>query len=140
VDAWVVVEVAAVDTHALRRTVLRDGDPAADVSFDGDERVGSFHLGAVVGQDLMGVASWLSSADGSLQLRGMAVDARMQGKGVGAALVAAGLARRDGRAVWANARDSALGFYERLGWVIDGDGFVTAATGIPHHRIRWPAV
>jgi hypothetical protein len=33
--------------------------------------------------------------------------------------------------VWAKARDTALGFYLRLGWVVVGEGFVY--NGLPHH-------
>jgi hypothetical protein len=37
--------------------------------------------------------------------------------------------------VWANARDSALGFYERAGFTVAGDGFVTDDTRLPHHAV-----
>ena len=35
--------------------------------------------------------------------------------------------------LWCNARDTALGFYARLGFTVYGDGFVTADSGLPHH-------
>ena len=69
----------------------------------------------------------------------MAVDDGRRGSGIGAVLLAAGVQRAfdDGAAaVWANARDTALAFYARHGFDVVGDGFVDAATGIPHHRIR----
>jgi hypothetical protein len=37
--------------------------------------------------------------------------------------------------VWANARDRALAFYEREGFVVVGDGFVDATTQLPHHVV-----
>ena len=37
--------------------------------------------------------------------------------------------------VWARARDTALGFYLRHGFSIDGDGFVDDSTRKPHHII-----
>ena len=48
--------------------------------------------------------------------------------------------RRSSRAlgathVWASARDSALGFYERLGFRLAGPGYVDETTGLDHHEI-----
>jgi GNAT superfamily N-acetyltransferase len=133
----VIVEITAAATHTLRRAVLRNGDPDADVVFDGDDAEGSVHLGVVSDGWLVAVASWIAHDDGSVQLRGMATDPSMQGRGIGTELVTSGTDRFAGRAVWADARDSAIAFYEQLGWVVEGDGFVTPATGLPHHRIRW---
>ena len=68
----------------------------------------------------------------------MAVSAEHRGRGLGAAMIEAGL--EDARArgavlVWANARDSALDFYTANGFVVVGDGFRTTDTDLPHHRI-----
>ena len=74
----------------------------------------------------------------AVQLRGMAVSAAHRGRGLGAAMIAAGLedARRRGAVlVWANARDSALDFYVANGFAVVGDGFRTTDTDLPHHRI-----
>ena len=63
---------------------------------------------------------------------------RDRGRGTGAVLVAAGLERAAAQGadvVWANARDTALGFYARHGFAVVGDGFVDPTTGLPHHRI-----
>jgi GNAT superfamily N-acetyltransferase len=68
----------------------------------------------------------------------MAVDASMRGTGVGGVLVEAGVARAfaDGaELVWANARDSALRVYRAHGFDVEGEGFRTADTQLPHHRI-----
>ena len=37
--------------------------------------------------------------------------------------------------LWANARDTALGFYERVGMHVEGNGYVTTETGLPHHTV-----
>ena len=141
-----VVELDAAETHDLRRRVLRGGDPAVGVEFDGDDDPATVHLGArdAAGQ-LVAVSTWMprpgpvESSPHDRQLRGMAVDDGRRGTGIGAVLLAAGVQRAfaDGApAVWANARDRALPFYERHGFTIIGDGFVDAATGIGHHRVR----
>ena len=67
----------------------------------------------------------------------MAVEPAQQGHGYGAALLDAAIARlraAGARVLWANARDSALGFYVRGGMTVAGDGFV-AALGLPHHVV-----
>ena len=66
----------------------------------------------------------------------MAVAEDRQGRGIGAQLIEAAVARiRDdnGTVLWCNARDSAQRFYARLGFVVEGDGFVTTTTQLPHH-------
>ncbi len=136
--------IPAVRTHDLRRRVLRAGDPRPEaVCFVGDDRPDTVHLGAFAGTHLVGVATWMVepvpavvpglAGRPGLRLRGMAVEPWWQGQGVGRALLAAGMARAHGRVVWCHARDRAIGFYERAGWQVVGDGFVTEATGLPHH-------
>ena len=44
--------------------------------------------------------------------------------------------RRRRHNVWANARDTALGFYARHGFEVLEPGHVDATTGLPHHHIR----
>jgi predicted GNAT family N-acyltransferase len=68
----------------------------------------------------------------------MATDPSVRGTGMGAQVLAAGLDRAfagGAAVVWANARDTAVGFYERHGFEVVGDGFVTADTGLPHHVV-----
>ena len=72
------------------------------------------------------------------QLRGMAVEPAQQGRGIGQVLLSAAIERlrADGvEVLWAKARDTSLGFYERLGLRVDGDGYVTPDTGLPHHTV-----
>jgi GNAT superfamily N-acetyltransferase len=75
----------------------------------------------------------------SYQLRFMAVDADAQGHGYGArVLSAAEEALRDlgAEQLWANARDTALGFYTATGWeTIASSANVSAETQLPHHKI-----
>jgi len=140
------VELAATDTHPLRRAVLREGRADASVVFEGDDEPGTLHLGLEDPDGtLVGVSTWLwrscprEPADRDRQLRGMAVDTSRQAGGFGAVLLGAGVERAlaDGATtVWANARDTALGFYARHGFEVLEPGHVDAATGLPHHHIR----
>ncbi|HET9444254.1 MAG TPA: GNAT family N-acetyltransferase [Acidimicrobiales bacterium] len=111
--------------------------------FPEDGRPGAFHLavrddhGAIVA-----VASFSAEptphrpGQRAIRLRGMAVDGPAQHHGVGTLLLTDAVERleRDGVDVlWCNARDSAAGFYTRLGFEIAGGGFVLPESGIPHH-------
>jgi GNAT superfamily N-acetyltransferase len=75
----------------------------------------------------------------SYQLRYLAVDFDVQGRGYGAQVLdVAERALRDAGAaqLWANARDTALGFYLKTGWeLVPGSGHLSAETQLPHHQI-----
>ncbi|MGI9054058.1 MAG: GNAT family N-acetyltransferase [Ilumatobacteraceae bacterium] len=146
VEVAELAELTAAETHPLRRAVLRVGTPTSAVVWAGDDAPGTWHLGLRQDGALVAISTWLpapfpgpagSAAD--VQLRGMAVESGRQGQGLGAQLVAAGVERAfaDGAtSVWANARDTALAFYVGNGFAVVGDGFLTADTALPHHRIR----
>lgn len=135
------MEIGALETHALRRTVLRDGTPSDRVEFEGDGLATTFHL-AVAGQGgPIGVATWMERRYPDLpalvgyQLRGMATAPEHRGRGVAAALLDAGVERcvqRGAAIVWARARISALGFYQRNGFETRGPTYVDLTTGLPH--------
>lgn len=138
-----VEEVTAAETHDVRRLVLRGGKADSVVEFPGDDVAGALHLAAFDGPGpMVGVASFFPSpymdwAD-AYQLRGMAVLPELQGTGVGSVLLAEGVARLRALGVplvWANGRDSALGFYERHGWKVVGDGFEYGPMALPHHVV-----
>lgn len=145
-----VVEIAADATHDLRRRVLRGGRADADVHFDADDHPAALHLAVVDDGDgdgdsrVLAVATVIPAttprrpAALAWRVRGMAVEPAVQGTGVGTLLLDAVVerARAEGAQVlWADGRDSALAFYERRGWSVEGEGYVTAAEGIPHHTV-----
>ena len=135
-----VVELTADETHALRLTVLRDDTPTQVVAFPEDELPGTFHLGVRDGTDVIAVSTWAPrpyNDTHAVQLRGMATAAHRQGHGLGALLLEAGCLRAATVAelVWARARDTALGFYLRHGFTIEGEGFIDGHTQKPHHVI-----
>lgn len=136
-------QVDAGATHDLRRRVLRGHLPDASVEYPDDDCPETVHL-AVEDADATVVAIATTFPEATphrpgaraSRLRGMAVDPRWQGRGVGARLLEAVVdrARRDGYEVlWANGRDVALGFYARHGWEVVGEGF--EAIGLPHHVV-----
>lgn len=140
-----ITEVPVESIRPLRREVLRAGMANQSVDFDGDDEPGTFHLAAVdpVGH-VVATSTWLRREHtghpgvAAYQLRGMATAVEHQSRGLGARLIEAGferLAGQDVELVWANARDAALDFYRRLGFTVEGEGFVEKVTQLPHHVV-----
>jgi GNAT superfamily N-acetyltransferase len=138
-----VEEVPAEATHDLRWRILRESRPGAAVVFPEDSRSDAFHLAVRDPEGTIVAVSSFSAEDTphrpgrpAVRLRGMAVDWPAQHRGLGRLLVTTVVdrLRREGVGVlWCNARDSAAGFYSRLGFEIVGDGFVLPESGIAHH-------
>jgi GNAT superfamily N-acetyltransferase len=131
--------------HALRRQVLRPGQPWSSVDHDYDSWPETFHVAAFGPRgEVAACASFhpdaaphRSDADPktSWRLRAMASLPELRGQGYGAAALRYGIAevrRRGGALLWCNARSGAVGFYERLGFSIIGDEFEIAPIG-PHY-------
>ncbi len=141
-----IADIEAEQTHDLRRRVLRGGR-SENLVFPEDDRTGAFHLGARLapGQPVAAVASFAPEATPhrpgrlAVRVRGMATDPGCQGQGLGRRLIeeAVRRLRLDGvEVLWGNGRDSALGFYRRLGFDVVGDGFLAGPAGdMPHHVV-----
>jgi GNAT superfamily N-acetyltransferase len=141
-DELRVARVSADQLHDLRRRVLRNDDPAIYHPDSRDDEETSWHYGGFLGSRLVVSASFYPSAPPmntelvSMQLRYMATDFDVQGRGYGARVLA--FAEEDLRArgveqVWANGRDTALGFYESVGWQrVEGSEHLSAETMLPH--------
>jgi ribosomal protein S18 acetylase RimI-like enzyme len=102
------------------------------------EEYGHYHLGAFSDDGhLIGYLNLTPLGDGTVQMRQVAVSPGLQRRGVGQALVAASeqLARREGfAAIMLHARDLAVPFYEKLGYVREGEEFEEVT--IPHWQMR----
>ena len=147
--AWVVRELAAEETHALRRAVSADGrTDLPTMVYELDGAPGAWHLGAV---DAAGLIVAISSyfpvpcplrpeALPAVQLNFMAVEPAVQRRGAGSAVMAEAIRRlRAAGAVllWASARDAAVPFYERFGFTtIEGSESTPRETGRPHRLIE----
>lgn len=145
VDTAVVVRAVAADAvRPLRHKVLRPGRPESSARFEIDQQPGTWHLAAYAGDRVVGVVTFFPDAYPGApgrraeRFRSMAVEAEWRGRGVGKLLMheAARRLREQGvELAWAHGRDSALGFYEKLGFRIDGDGFIDPDTDIGHHNV-----
>jgi GNAT superfamily N-acetyltransferase len=143
-EFWV-APVSASELHELRRRVLRENDSTKSVDEPRDAEPTSMHFAGLLDGRVVVSASFYPMAAPirrdlySYQLRFMAVDFDVQGHGYGARVLdAAESALREAGAeqIWANARDTALGFYLKTGWeLIPGSEHISGETQLPHHRI-----
>ncbi|PKQ15645.1 MAG: GNAT family N-acetyltransferase [Actinobacteria bacterium HGW-Actinobacteria-7] len=89
---------------------------------------------------LLGTARLLPQSEGApRQVRQVAVDPVVRGTGVGRALMEAVERRARAEAddeVVLHARDTAIDFYQRLGYQVVSDVFVSGLTGIEHRTMR----
>ena len=141
-DELRVERVTADQLHDLRRRVLRDDDRAIYHPDPRDDDETSRHYGGFLGERLVVSASFFPSAPPmntglvTYQLRYMATDFDVQSRGYGARVLAFAEddLRDDGiEQLWANARDTALGFYETVGWQrVEGSEHLSAETMLPH--------
>ncbi len=132
------------DIMALRVRVLRKGTPVTHAQYPEDSYADVVHFGIARDGDVVATSTWFSKecplqpGVPAIQLKGMAVDDHLQTGGLGRALIDTGMEHAraaSAHIVWARARDSAMGFYERCGFVSVGDGFIDEPTGMPHHIV-----
>ncbi len=136
--------VVAEVVRPLRHRVLRPHQPFRASTYPGDDDPQTLHAAVRDGQSIAGVASIYrrspeSEDDPSAwHLRGLAVDERWRGNGVGASIVERlieVLAGRGASCVWCTARSDAVAFYERMEFQAEGDWFDEPPLG-PHLFMR----
>jgi GNAT superfamily N-acetyltransferase len=137
----------------LRYEILRKplGMPASSAIFAGDELETTVHLLAYGDEQLVGCATLLVdgpsppscirtsvSSHKYIQLRGMAVSASLQGKGIGKTILESAHqeAKMHGSDLWCNARSSAISFYASQGWYTSGEHFEIPIIG-SHIVMEW---
>lgn len=125
----------------LRHRILRAGLPFETARFDGDDEATTRHYAVLRDVEPVGCLSLMQAPwEGrpAWQLRGMATDVDVQGTGLGRRLLETAVAEavRDepGRMFWCNARTSAVGFYEKLGWRVVSEPFDVPTAG-PHVKM-----
>jgi predicted GNAT family N-acyltransferase len=142
--AFAVVTVSTDDPRYALARELRYGvlyapwDLSRELIEDTDGRV---YVHAIVEDDAGAVIGYarLHLEAGESKVYQVAVADDWRGRGVGRELMtwAAAKAREEGRDfVELDARETAIGFYERLGYTVVGDSFLSGRTGTPHRRMR----
>jgi GNAT superfamily N-acetyltransferase len=135
-------EISAAQSRPVRQRVLRPHQRAEELVYPGDDDERSFHLGALdVNDELLAILSMYfdiqpNTSENGWRIRGMASVPEARGTGLGKKLVEAARDRVwaiDRIPIWCNARESAFGFYEKLGFVVVGELF--EIDGIGTHAV-----
>jgi GNAT superfamily N-acetyltransferase len=142
VDTFSVRRVEPLELHELRRRILRSNDPLKSVADPRDPETTARHFGGFLADRLVVSASFFPSRSPvhpelrAYQLRYMATDFDAQGHGYGALVLehAEGELRGLGaQQLWANGRDTALGFYLSVGWsTLEGSEHLSDETQLAH--------
>ena len=132
-------EISAFETIIVRHPVLRFGKPIESCRFEGDDLPTTSHFGLFYENEISAVVSVFEAKnnlfleENQFQIRGMAVLEQHQKKGFGVALLKFCENRIRNKMVeiiWFNARQTAIGFYEKSQYQKIGDGFEIADIGI----------
>ena len=124
-------------TVALRNEVLRMPLGLAFSEEELSEEKDSLHLASWRGNTLMACLVLKPLSDTQLQMRQLAVRDDCRRKGAGRALVhyAESFAMDHSyKEIVLHARETVLGFYEKMGYEVDGDRFIEVT--IPHFFMR----
>ena len=131
----IIQAIEAAQTYALRQQVLWPDKPPAFSQLP-DDAAGQ-HFGVFVGEELVAVISLFLNADGEARFRKFATHPAWQGQGVGTALLTHVLTTaqvQGAPAIWCDARQNTLPFYQRFGLRPEGDVFYKE--NLPYLRLR----
>jgi len=129
---YTIKQISSQETFAVRQPVLRPGKAIETCIFEGDDLLATVHFGIYDNKALAGVISVFKAnhnfftEESQHQIRGMAVLHNFQKMGLGEKLVRHAeeyIIKQHGTRIWFNAREIAVGFYERMGYTIIGEPF-----------------
>lgn len=143
----IIKQVNAAAILKVRQAVLRQGLPIEASIFDKDEDRHTAHFGAFIGNTIIGCASLVRNAHARFtpeftqiaQLRGMAVLPEHRDGGIGGLLLRAveTKATEDGiEVLWFNARIKAVPFYEKNGYLREGEAYEIEGVGTHYFMFK----
>ena len=124
---------------------MRQGKPIESCFFEGDDDATTVHFGLFDPQECIGVASIFKNNNSffnnavQYQLRGMAVIEAFQRKGLGEQLVKYTenyIQLKEATLLWFNARQTAVAFYEKLGFEKKGEAFDIPDVGTHYLMVK----
>jgi GNAT superfamily N-acetyltransferase len=133
-----VLRIKATDTYPIRHKMLRPNGSLEECKFDGDHDELTFHLGAFVDKKLVSVASFYFEKHPHFpdphqyRLRGMATLPDYQGQGLSSGLLKTAfpvIKQNQCTLLWCNAREKAIGFYTKVGFLPSGELFTIQNIG-----------
>lgn len=137
------MQVVAEVVRPLRHKVLRPNLPISSSVMPLDDHDASVHFCVKKGNHILSVASFYNESFDSLpnkkayRLRDMATEPKEQGNGYGSQVLMAAMdylkQNTTTEILWCNARTTAFGFYENMGFMIVGEEFEIPNIG-PHKK------
>jgi GNAT superfamily N-acetyltransferase len=133
------VPVAVEVGRPLRMAVLRPHESGDGPMYPLEEDPATAHFAALADDRVLAVGSVMADAHphdpapGDWRVRGMATVPEWRGQGLGARVVAAleiHAGAEGGRRLWCNARIGARAFYERAGWLVEGEEYEIPGIGM----------
>ena len=134
-------EVSPDVVHPLRHKVLRPHLPLEASCYSSDNNLGAIHFTLKKDDTILSIASFYYESleampnKNSYRLRGMATEPTKQRKGFGGMVLHEAMdylkKESDVEILWCNARVTAFGFYEKMGFTILGEAFDVPNLG-PH--------
>jgi|SRR5690554_1080475 len=133
-----ILEISARETYPLRSLVLRNADVSKPCPFEGDSEKTTHHFGCRIGDEIVSIVSFFAIKNENfgdktmVQLRGMATHPDYAKKGFGTDLIEFSLVffQTKVQLIWCNAREIAIPFYEKLGFIPTGEKFEIPNLGI----------
>lgn len=131
--------IQAEETFPLRQQILKPGCALTSCYFPKDNEPGTFHLAVVENEEVISIGSFnrcnLPFFGETVQynLKGMATSNVHRGKHAGSELMKYAfkhLKEKGIELLWCNARVSAVGFYQKLGFTPIGDEFEVEGIGM----------
>lgn len=141
----IIKKISAETTFIVRNPVLRPNLPVETCRFEGDNLPSTVHFGFYTDENLVGVVSIFEKSNTiwhqtkQIQIRGMAVLAEFQKKGIGEQLIYAVIEwaiSSNIALIWFNARKNAVPFYEKLGFHSIGTAFEIEGVGTHYIMYR----
>ena len=133
--------ISDTETYDLRHRILRPQQALSECAYPCDKDPLTLHIGCFLNDTLIGIGSILPDPrENSIHLtgwriRGMAVLADVRGTGAGGKILQALIdhvcTQPLPAEIWCNGRANVKGFYERFGFVQEGDPFELPGIG-PH--------
>jgi len=142
-----VSRISAEQCKPLRHSVLwRHIELEIDCDIDIDQREDAIHLGAYFNDQIISVCSLFEMTTenlmyaSQLRLRAMATNPDFRGQNAGRAVVKKAIelaSEKNYDVLWCDAREVALGFYEKCGFQVKGDFYQVRNIG-PHKLMYFP--
>ncbi len=142
-----VKRISGEDTYKIRHLVLRQGQAFKECAYPLDQEKETGHFGIYQDDRLVGVASIFYDANPDFiqtsqwRIRGMAILPEFQGKGMGQQLLQACIEhakKNRGNIIWCKARATAVIFYEKFGFLGQGDPYELERPGLSGDVVKVP--